>query len=405
MTRTLRVLMLLAAAFGAGVFVTRQGLLPLPEATREQSPHRAHYQCSMHPQIVADAPGDCPICHMALQRVEDGAAAAVAPRAPSRILFYRHPMRPDVTSAVPAKDETGMDYIPVREDDLAQSAASQVPGHAPFTMPAPRQQLIGVTRQRIERRPLDVEIRAVGKVAYDPMLYQAITDYLEALRARSGVRDSTVDEAREGAGSIVASSALRLRQLGISGEQLKQIAGSGAAPINLLLPGKSVWVYAQVYEYEMDLVQPGQNVEVTTAALPGRKFAAKIVAADPMVDPTTRTLKVRALVQTPDASLRPETFVTVRIRVSLGEKLAVPQDAVLHTGEHEIVFVVKGDYFEPRDIEVGREAQGYYEVIDGLQPGDEIVTSANFLIDSESRFRAALAAFASAPRTPAPAGR
>jgi Cu(I)/Ag(I) efflux system membrane fusion protein len=101
---------------------------------------------------------------------------------------------------------------------------------------------------------------------------------------------------------------------------------------------------------------------------------------------------VRALVATPDASLRPETFVNAEITVALGDLLAVPEEAVFDTGEHQFVFVTGADgRFEPRAVALGRAAQGFHEVLSGLAEGEEVVTSANFLIDSESRFRAAAA--------------
>jgi RND family efflux transporter MFP subunit len=171
----------------------------------------------------------------------------------------------------------------------------------------------------------------------------------------------------------------------------------------LLLPGKSVWVYAQVYEYEAPLVARGQKIEVTVPSIPGRIFEAQVATIDPVLDPTTRTVRVRALVQTPDENLRPESFVQVRITVPLGEQLALPREAVLDTGDHQIVFVVRdGADFEPRSVGLGREAEGYYEVLSGLSEGEEVVTSANFLIDSESRFRSALAAFKSGSASGAP---
>ncbi|MBI3784072.1 MAG: efflux RND transporter periplasmic adaptor subunit [Deltaproteobacteria bacterium] len=398
-------LVLIVLAFGAGVFVPRAWL---PASQMQETPalvsKKTRYQCAMHPQIVSDHPDVCPICQMKLQRVEDGEApadASAAPGAPdpaSKILFYRHPMRADVTSPEPAQDEMGMAYIPVRAADLAAGSADDVPGHAPFTLSTERQQLIGVTRTKLELRPLDTEIRAVGKVAYDPMLYQAITEYREALKARASITNSSIPEAHDGAHAIVRSASVKLQQMGISEQQIREIAETGTTPLNLLLPGKSVWIYAQVYEYEVDLVHQGQVIEVTTPALPGRTFTAKVVAVDAILNATTRTVRVRALVQTPDATLRPETFVHVKIRIPLGEKLAVPEDAVLDTGEHQIVFVVKGQgHFEPRAVQLGREAEGYYEVLSGVEAGEEVVTSANFLIDSESRFRAALAAFVAKP--------
>jgi multidrug efflux pump subunit AcrA (membrane-fusion protein) len=360
---------------------------------------KGRYQCSMHPQIVSDEPGTCPICGMKLQRVDDSATTAPADTRRGQPLFYRHPMRPDVTSPVPTKDEMGMDYVPVYEDDLA--ASSDVPGHAGFTLSPERQQLIGVTRAAVERRRLDREIRAVGKVAYDPALYQAIVEYREAIAGQHQLGEAAVPEAHAGAAAIVRSAALRLRQLGLSEQQVREISAGGGSPVDLLLPGKTAWVYAQVYEYEMNDVRPGQDVTITTPAQRGHTYAGRVVAVDPILDATTRTARVRIQVATPDASLRPESFVHALIHVPSVDTLAVPAAAVLHSGEQQIVFVVTGaGTFAPRAVRLGSEANGYYEVLDGVTQGDEVVTSANFLIDSESRFRAALAAFSA--KTPAP---
>jgi multidrug efflux pump subunit AcrA (membrane-fusion protein) len=345
----------------------------------------------MHPQIVSDHPGVCPICQMKLQRVDDPEPEAAGNR--GRLLFYRHPMRPDVTSPTPAKDEMGMDYVPVYAADV-ERGESTVPGHAGFSLSTERQQLIGVTRGKVEMRDLALEIRAGGRVAYDPDLYQAIVEYREALRARASIAGSHLPEAQRGADAIVRGAALRLRQRGFSEAQVRAITARDADPVELLLPGKAVWVYAQVYEYEADLVRPGQPVVVTTPALPGVRYDAEVAAVDPILDAKTRSLRVRARVATPDARLRPETYVTMTLAVPLGRRLAVPRNAVLDTGEHRIAFVVSGaGHFEPRDVQVGRGTRDYYEVLGGLADGDEVVSSANFLIDSESRFRAALAAF------------
>jgi Cu(I)/Ag(I) efflux system membrane fusion protein len=341
------------------------------------------YQCSMHPQIVSKEPGTCPICGMRLTPVDE-------PRKP---LFYRHPMRPDVTSPTPAKDEMGMDYVPVYPED-AGGVRGDVPGRAGFTLSADRQQLIGVTRARVDVRDLVVDLRAAGRVAYDPDLYQAIVEYREAVAAQRQLGQGALHEATRGADAVVRAAALKLRQKGITDEIMASIAPGGRDPVSLLLPGKSAWIYIQVYEYEVDLVRPGQDVDVTAPSAPGRTWAARVVSVDPILDPATRTARVRALVSTPEQGLRPESFVNARIRVPLGRLLAVPKDAVMDTGEHRIVFVVRGEgEFTPRSVTLGREAEDAFEVLAGLQPGDEVVTSANFLIDSESRFRAALATF------------
>jgi hypothetical protein len=355
------------------------------------------YQCAMHPQIVSHEPGTCPICQMKLEHVDEVQPREKASNGTSKIAFYRHPMRADVISETPAKDEMGMDYNPVYEDEVG-GKASAVPGHAPFTLTAERQQLIGVTKERVERRELAVDIHAVGRVAYDPMLYQAIVEYREALRSRAGTKESPWAEAREGSTSVVRSAVLKLRQQGLSDAQIAALASEKEAPTNLLLPDDTAWVYAQVYEYEAPLIEPGQPVEITVPSPPRRRYEAKVTAVDPILNPTTRTVRVRMLVPTPDKSLRPESFVKVVIHVPMGVTLAVPRNAVLNTGGGQIVFVVgSGGTFEPRAVTLGRGAQEYYEVLAGLAEGDEVVTSANFLIDSESRFRAAIAAFKTTP--------
>jgi len=345
--RWLWVAALVVVVAGAVVVAERAGV----ERSAPQVAGTAKYQCAMHPQIVSDRPGVCPICQMKLQRVDEPAAHAVG------------------------EEPT-------------------VPGHAPFTLSTERQQLIGVTTGTIERRDLTQVIRTAGKVAYDPELYQTIVEYREALGAKRRIGASDAADVRRGADAIVRAAALRLRQRGLSAEQLDAIARDGGDPTSLILPGKTTWVYAQVYEYELDRVHAGQTADITGPSAPGRSYTGKVVAIDPILNATTRTARARILVATPDAGLRPEAFVDATIAVPLGRVLAIPDGAVLDTGEHRIAFVVEGDgRFEPRSVTLGRDADGYTEVLDGLSEGEKVVTSANFLIDSESRFRAALATF------------
>lgn len=318
------------------------------------------YQCSMHPTIVSDKPGDCPICQMRLERVE----------------------------------EMGMDYVPVYEEEATSSEGSSVEGRASFALSTERQQLIGVTTTKALRRNLNIEIRTVGKVAYDPELYNAITEYKEALRAKEKLKDSLYLEARERSEALVQSSALKLRLQGLGEDQIQEVLKDSFDLTSLLLPGKNVWVYAQVYEYEVDLVQPGQMMTVTVPAMPGKVYRGKIIAVDPVLNAATRSIRVRAQIATPQERLRPEMFVHAAINIPLGSRLAIPEGAVLDAGNTQVVFIKKGaGEFEPRPVRLGREAGGYYEVQSGLKEGEEVVTSANFLIDSESRFRAALETF------------
>lgn len=396
--RHLLVLLLLLAALAAG-YLGRpllEARLAARAGTAGREGHAAKYQCSMHPQIVSDVPGTCPICQMPLTRVDHGDHAPPAAAAARTPIFYRHPMRADVTSPVPAKDEMGMDYIPVYADQGAGpgAAESDVAGHAAFTLPRERQQLIGVRRGHVERRPLSRDVRAVGTVAYDPQLYQAINDYRLALAGRARLSAEALAETREGSDAIARAAALRLRQLGLSEAQVRDVGRGGGDPQALLLPGASAWVYAQVYEYEIDAVKPGQQVTVTVPAQADRPYRGTVAAIDPILDAATRTARVRVQVATPDGGLRPESFVTALIHVPTAEVVAVPSDAVIDTGREQFVFTVEdGTRFTPRAVRVGREAGGWTEILAGVEPGAEIVTSANFLIDSESRFRAAVAAF------------
>lgn len=368
-----------------------------PSSKVEQVKKR--YQCSMHPGIVSDKPGNCPICNMALQEVDELRSSSQAPAQAQvgtgerTILFYRHPMRPDVTSPTPSKDEMGMDFIPVYEDE-AKGGGPSIAGHATITVPTERQQLIGVTTEKVERRDLDIEIRTVGRVAFDPELYNAIAEYREAVGAKERIKESPWSTAREEADNLIKSSALKLRLMGLSDQQIRQITQDGGESLNLLLPGKTVWVYGQVYEYEVDILRRGQRVVVTTPAIPGRVFPGTLKAIDPVLSAMTRTVRVRAEIETPDKRLRPETFVNIRIKIPLGKVIAVPDGAILSTGEAQIVFVKIGEgEFEPRSVVLGREAADFYEVIEGVSEGEEVVTSANFLIDSESRFKSAVNAF------------
>ena len=161
-----------------------------------------------------------------------------------------------------------------------------------------------------------------------------------------------------------------------------------------ILPGPSVWVYAQVFEEDAAIITPGMPITIDVPADPGTSFATTVFSIDPTVNPETRTVRVRAQVATPHENLRPGAFVTATLHIPLGEQLAIPRSAVLLSGTHRLVFVVAPDgRFTPRDVELGRLAGDYYEVRAGLTAGEDVVTAANFLIDSESRLKAAVAAF------------
>lgn len=401
---------------------------------RASVPHEAHratlWQCPMHPAVTADKPGSCPICGMDLVRVETseapsastattgksicvlhkctmancrmelpmkpgetvtcpvcGTHTAPAAGATGKLLYYRNPMNPAVTSPVPMKDPMGMDYVAVYEEAPAGAA---VAGQASTVVSDQKRSLIGMKTEALARRRLKFTVRASGSVAYDPELYNAISEHHSAMVAREKVKDSPWPDVHERAEALVRASALRLRQLGLSESQIGAYTGTEAVPENLLIGGAggSVWVYAQIYEYEISQVRAGQEAEITTPAYPGRVFRGTVRTIDPNLSPETRSLRVRIEVPNPGGLLKLEMFVNAAIKADLGLALALPEGALLDSGARKLVFVDLGEgRLEPREVRVGREADGYYELLSGAKEGEKVVTTANFLIDSESKLK------------------
>ena len=154
-----------------------------------------------------------------------------------------------------------------------------------------------------------------------------------------------------------------------------------------------MWVYADIYEYELPWVREGQEAVVELPYLPGKTFTGKVTYVYPFLEAKTRTVKVRVTLPNPGLELKPEMYANVTIRSPLPEErvVAVPVQAVIHSGARRLAVVSLGEgRFQPREIRVGAEAEGFYEVLDGLREGERIVTSAQFLIDSESNLKAAV---------------
>ncbi|MBI2521885.1 MAG: efflux RND transporter periplasmic adaptor subunit [Bdellovibrio sp.] len=315
------------------------------------------YRCSMHPAVTSDKPGICPICHMDLEKVEEDTSKPVA----------------------------------------STSDVQSVEGRGSFSLSQERQQMIGVTTAQVVTRHLGYEVRASGRVAFDPELFTAIEEYRQAVMSRGQMTDTLMQNQ---ANDLISSAKTKLKLMGLSDDQIRKLVSQKTNAMDLLLPSGSVWVYAEVFEYEVAGLKSGLAVEVETPSLPGKLFTGKLSSINPVVNSPTRTVRVRALIPDPESLLRPETFVNVKIKIDLGEKLAIPESAVLFSGEQKFVFVVKEQgHFSPRAIQAGLKAEGFYEVISGLQVDETIVTSANFLIDSESRLRGVLE---NATQTPVP---
>lgn len=331
--------------------------------TAQSSEKKPVYTCPMHPGIKSDHPDNCPICHMALQRV----------------------------------DEDEPPTIPDQSKD-SSTDHSTVPGRTSFSLSQEKQQLIGVTTAKVERRVLGSEIRATGRVAFDPELYTAVEEYRQAIISRSQMMESPYEGLKEQADEMVNSSRTKLKLMGLTDSQIKVLSTGKSSAMSLLLPKGKVWVYAEIFEFEMAFVKVGQKIEAIAPSAPSVQYQGTVTNVSPLLNAPTRTVRVSALVPDPKGDLRPDTFLNVKIKVDAGDVLAIPQDAVLHSGDRAFVFVVKDKgKFQPRAVSVGRRLGEYYEVLTGLSDGETIVTAANFLIDSESRLRSALQNMESSP--------
>ncbi|MBI5594958.1 MAG: efflux RND transporter periplasmic adaptor subunit, partial [Elusimicrobia bacterium] len=329
---------------------------------------------------------DCPVCGTHVAEAPDG-----------KPVYYRHPDHPEHKSVTPAKTEDGRDYIPVYEAQMPGGAG----GQAAVTLSDERRRLIGLKSEAVARRPLTRTVRASGRVAYDPDLYNSMVEYREAVRARKRLEGSALPEAKERADALLRASGLKLQPMGLSAAQVEQAAEDETAT-TLLVGGAAVWVYAQVYEQEAGLVKAGQAATLTTPAFPGRTFKGTVRSLDPILDAATRSLKARIFVPNPDGALKLEMYADVQVLVALGERLSLPESALIDTGERRVAFVDLGDgRIEPRVVEVGTRAEGYYELRAGVAEGEKVVTSANFLVDSESRLKAAVGAAAKKGKTEA----
>jgi len=264
--------------------------------------------------------------------------------------------------------------------------------------------LAGIQTEPVSKEHLYKEIRTVGKVAYDPELAIAEEEFISALDTLDKIKEGTIEEIKERAKSLVESSKRKLRLLGLSEEQIEKLKTERKVHTSLILPEEKMWVYGEVYEYELSWVKTGEEVIITTPSFPDVTFKGNIFSTNPVINPRTRSLTFRTEVENPDLKLIPEMYVDVTIMgiyVSPnGEHnvLAIPKDAVLDTGRRRIVWVEKnkGEY-EGREVVLGPEAAAtisgrkirVYPVLKGLTEGENVVVKANFLIDSQSQITGA----------------
>jgi Cu(I)/Ag(I) efflux system membrane fusion protein len=382
-------------------------------------------------------------------------------------LFYRNPMNPEITSPVPAKGEMGMDYIPVYADNGASSAPAGTVSIDPTTVqnigvrsaPAKKETLsrhlrmvgrIDYDEERLARLYPKTEgwieklyINKTGESVkkntilleiYSPQLLSSQEEYLLALKNRENLESSPFEEIKNGASSLVAASRGRLELLDVPERQIRELERTrrikktlhiqspftgvithiGAREGQHVTPKtelyrianlRRVWVYVDVYEDDLAWVRDGDSAEMRLTALPGRVFKGKVATIYPFMEAKTRTAKIRLEFDNKDMALKPEMYANIVLHASRQvDAVTVPAEAIIRSGHREIVFVVKGQgKFEPRHVKLGISAVGKTQILDGLEAGEEVVVSAQFLIDSESKLREAVSKMLEANEEMAPA--
>lgn len=372
-----------------------------------------------------------------------------------KILYWEDAMNPAYKSDKPGKAPDGMDLVPVYADEapstevLAPGTVKISPdrqqligvqyGQVTSQALARTIRTVGkvtydetkVSRVQtkisgwIDRVYVDFTGRLVTRgqplfSLYSPELVSTQQEFLLASRARDHLGTSSVKEIAANTASLYDSARERLRLWDISEAQITDLERRGTPVKTMTLyspitgfvitrnafPGqrvtpegelytiadlRTIWVLADVYEYEVPLIRLGQAATMTLPYLPGKTFTGRITYINPQFDNTTRTLKVRLEFPNPGEGLKPDMYANVDLRIDYGEHLAVPQEAVLDSGTEQIVFVAReGGYFEPRKVKLGPKVGTLYVVLAGLKAGEQVVTSANFLIDSESQLKSAL---------------
>ncbi len=413
------------------------------------------WTCGMHPQVIQEEPGGCPICQMKLTPIkrDEPSGEHSAEGKEKSIKYWRAPMDPDYVSDKPGKSPMGMDLIPVYEEEQPEVTGIRVD---PSFL-----QNFAIRTAVVEKGTIPVEIRTIGTLGYNekkivsintkfegwiekahvnymgeavrkgqvlfeifsPTLvttqkeYLAAIDYLDKL-STGGTQDA-IDRAR----SLVQSSRERLRFWDITDEQIDALRASGSitrtlkifSPVSGLVidkmgdslegmkltPGmnvykladlSTVWAEMEVFEHQIQFIRPGLRAAITVDAFPGRRWTGKIQYLNPTMNPQTRTLKAFVEIRNPNWKLRPEMYANIEIQVpAVSGAVRVPNEAILHSGERSVVIVQKGPgVFDAREVSLGSIGGGFREIRQGLQAGETIVTSSQFLIDSESNLKEAI---------------
>jgi membrane fusion protein, copper/silver efflux system len=417
-----------------------------------------YYTCTMHPSVKSQDPkGKCPICSMDLVPVmKKGGSEANAEISP-QMQGMKEGDEKQGGQMQGMEGMAGMQGGHGAHGVPPGSAAQGAQTHE-FVVPVERQQQIGVTYARVERKPLAHAIRAVGMIVpdkarnwqfvsrvdgyvqklnvtapgeivdkdaplmsiYSPDLLTSEREFVALLRMRDEAKGK---DARETPERLINSAKRRLQLWNVTEAQIAELQKTRQPQENLTLlspfrgvvqsvpvdQGKNVkvgdllvevadltvvWVWAEFYENELSMLQVGQKLAITAKSYPGQNFDGTIALIDPFINETKRTAKVRIDIPNTDFKLRPGMYVNAELAMDMGEALTVPVNAIMPTGERNVVFIDKGEgKLEPRIVQLGAKYGDVYAVNSGLKEGERVVASANFLIDAESKVQQALAEF------------
>ncbi|HEX2832828.1 MAG TPA: efflux RND transporter periplasmic adaptor subunit [Thermoanaerobaculia bacterium] len=386
-------------------------------ATNETNVEKAAdvYTCPMHPSVVSDKPGSCPICGMALVKRTTSAAPANA-----NVDHALHAIALSPEQRITANVNTVRVALDTHTGELVTT------GRVTFDERRVAQ-ITSYTAGRIEKLFANFTgdtVRRGDTVAtiYSPDLFATQQEYLLALQNRERMRRAGFDNARNASEDLVESTRRRLMLFGMTAAQIAQLERSSkpifatniTSPVSGIVTKKlaleqqyvaqgqplcevadlsHVWVEADVYEQQLPDVKLGQAVEITSTAIPGTKFTGKVAFIQPVLAGATRTARVRVEMPNPGLTLKPDMYVNVRI---IGQPapphIMVPASAVVDRGQKKFVWVESepGSY-EPREVMTGQRHGEAIVVVSGLQPGDNVVVEGGFLLDSEAQLRGAAA--------------
>jgi len=442
-------LLTLLLAAGMATYLGYLGPKTAPDPTHGHQHDEAAgptlYTCGMHPWIISEEPGLCPICNMELTPIKDQGTTDPAASSERKIIYWRAPMDPTEIYDRPGKSKMGVDLVPVYEDEVIGGVEVRID---PVT-----QQNMGIRTQAVVKAPLARTVRTYGHVTYDetrtvqinpkfsgwieklhvnftgqavaqgeplfdiysPELLSAQEEYLDIYK-NIGRRPNGAE------GDLLASALRRLRYLDVPKDQIRAVEQSGQIKktitirspfagvviVNRAQEGSAikagdllyriadlsrVWVEAHIYEYELPWIKLGQETEMTLPYLPGTVFHGQVSYIYPYMQEKTRDVVIRLEFANPEQQLKPDMYADVRIKTNPGPAgLIIPAEAVIRSGERNLVFVSRGDgKFTPRVVVLGLTLNdGMVQILTGLAAGEVVVTSGQFLLDSESKLKEAV---------------